>query len=184
MFKNIIKRISRKLREEEIDFVIVGGQAVLFYGEPRLTKDIDIILGVDINYLDKVLNSCMEIGLTPIPKDIDNFVKRAFVLPMIDEESKVRVDFIFSFSPFEQRTIKRAKLIKIENVSVPFVSLEDLIVFKLFAGREKDLGDVRALLKKNKDFDENYLLQTLKEISDPEHDLLKKYRDIKGKLND
>ena len=33
--------------------MIIGGQAVLLYGEPRLTRDIDITLGVNANYQEE-----------------------------------------------------------------------------------------------------------------------------------
>jgi hypothetical protein len=34
--------------------MVIGGQAVLLYGEPRLTRNIDITLGIDVNELEKV----------------------------------------------------------------------------------------------------------------------------------
>jgi hypothetical protein len=34
--------------------MVIGGQAVLLYGEPRLTKDIDITLGEGIESLEKI----------------------------------------------------------------------------------------------------------------------------------
>lgn len=47
MFKELIERIAVSLDREEIPYMIIGGQAVLYYGEPRFTKDIDITLGID-----------------------------------------------------------------------------------------------------------------------------------------
>jgi hypothetical protein len=34
--------------------MVIGGQVVLLYGEPRLTRNIDITLGIDVNELEKV----------------------------------------------------------------------------------------------------------------------------------
>lgn len=45
--KELLKKLSIKLEERNIDYMIIGGQAVLIYGEPRLTKDIDITLGAN-----------------------------------------------------------------------------------------------------------------------------------------
>jgi hypothetical protein len=36
--------------------MVTGGQAVLLYGEPRLTKDIDVTLGVDTDHLARLLD--------------------------------------------------------------------------------------------------------------------------------
>ena len=49
MFKEIIIRIAKAFNENNIPYIIIGGQAVLLYGEPRLTRDIDIILGLSID---------------------------------------------------------------------------------------------------------------------------------------
>lgn len=184
MFERIISKIAKALNRNGIDYIVIGGQAVLLYGEPRFTKDVDIILGVDIDYLERILEITNKIDFKPIPKDLENFVKRTYVLPLMEKSSKIRVDLIFSFSPFERRAIERAKTVDINNTKVSFVSLEDLIVFKLFSGRAKDLEDVKVLLNKKIKIDENYLLKTLKELSDPERDLLKVYKDLKNKKND
>ncbi len=46
--KELIKNLAVELSRKGIDYMIIGGQAVLIYGEPRLTRDIDITLGVGI----------------------------------------------------------------------------------------------------------------------------------------
>ncbi len=61
--------------------MIIGGQAVLVYGEPRLTKDIDITLGVDIDELDRILKIVEELQLRVLPQDVRTFVEKTMVLP-------------------------------------------------------------------------------------------------------
>ncbi len=75
--------------------MIIGGQAVLLYGEPRLTKDIDITLGVNIDKLDHLLNVLRDLSLTPLPEDMETFVKETMVLPTQHEKTGIRVEFIF-----------------------------------------------------------------------------------------
>jgi len=50
--------------------MIIGGQAVLLYGEPRLTKDIDITLGINIDRLDEFLAVVKDLSLAPLPVSI------------------------------------------------------------------------------------------------------------------
>lgn len=57
MFQSLLKRIARQLAQRDILYMVIGGQAVLLYGEPRLTKDIDIALGIGVNQMDKVENT-------------------------------------------------------------------------------------------------------------------------------
>ena len=106
----------------------------MLYGEPRLTKDIDITIGLNIDSVDKIADILKKIDIVPIPGDFHQFVKRTMVLPLINKESGIRVDIIFSFSEFERSAIKRANVVKIDNTDVHYVSLEDLIIFKVFVG--------------------------------------------------
>jgi hypothetical protein len=70
MFAEIISKIGTTLDKGNLPYMIIGGQAVLLYGEPRLTRDIDIILGVSIDHLDKLLHIVEQIPLNPLPEDI------------------------------------------------------------------------------------------------------------------
>ncbi|NVL90146.1 MAG: hypothetical protein HWN69_04000 [Desulfobacterales bacterium] len=45
MFQKLLGRLANELSNLHIPYMVIGGQAVLLYGEPRLTKDIDITLG-------------------------------------------------------------------------------------------------------------------------------------------
>jgi len=49
--------------------MVIGGQAVLLYGEPSLTRDIDITLGIGVNELNKVKRVVSAIGLKILVKD-------------------------------------------------------------------------------------------------------------------
>ena len=53
----------------------ISGQAVLIYGEPRLTKDIDIALGIGTDGIEKVTGLVSQLGLKVLVEDIDDFVK-------------------------------------------------------------------------------------------------------------
>lgn len=46
--KVLLKNLAKALNRRKIDYMVTGGQAVLIYGEPRLTRDIDITLGMGI----------------------------------------------------------------------------------------------------------------------------------------
>ena len=62
----------------------ISGQAVLIYGEPRLTKDIDIALGIGTDGIEKVTGLVSQLGLKVLVEDIDDFVKKTMILPVYD----------------------------------------------------------------------------------------------------
>jgi predicted nucleotidyltransferase len=164
MFEKLLERIANSLADAGIPYMIIGGQAVLLYGEPRLTKDIDVTLGVDLAHLQNVLFAVQNMKLNPLA-DPDTFTRQTMVLPCSDPETGIRVDLIFSFSPFEQLAIKRAKSVRIGSADVHFAALEDLLIHKIFAGRPRDLEDAKIILLKNPNADLVYIRHWLGELS-------------------
>lgn len=164
MFERLLKKIALQLKKASIPYMVIGGQAVLVYGEPRLTRDIDITMGISVDGLDKVKKIIPIIGLKGLVQKEKEFVERNMVLPTIDQKSGIRVDFIFSFSSYERQAIERAKDIKLGNSLVRFASLEDVVIHKVIAGRARDFEDVKSILLKNPKYDLVYIKKWLKEF--------------------
>ena len=90
MIEELIKKIAQCLDEDNIPYMIIGGQAVLLYGTPRLTRDIGITLGIDTDKFLLVENICRKLGLKILPEDPENFARETKVLPA--EETKLLLD--------------------------------------------------------------------------------------------
>jgi predicted nucleotidyltransferase len=166
VIQKLIKEIAESLDEERIPYMIIGGQAVLIYGRPRLTRDIDITLGIDADDFALVEKTCKKLKLKMLHENPKNFAKETNVLPAEEPTSGIRIDFIFSFSPYETKAIKRAKEIIIDNYPVKFASCEDVIIHKMVAARAIDAEDVKSILIKNKDsIDLEYITGWLLEFS-------------------
>lgn len=165
-FGPLLARMARALRAHEVPFMLIGGQAVLLHGEPRLTLDVDVTLGVSPEALDAVLAACDAMGVDLLPRLVEDFVRETFVLPVADPATNIRIDLIFSTTPFEAAAIGRAIEIEIAGERVPFATAEDLILHKLFAGRPRDLEDVEGVVsRKGSDLDWDYLATWAEEFS-------------------
>lgn len=164
MFQSLLKTIASSLNKSQIPYMVIGGQAVLLYGEPRLTKDIDVTLGVGVDHLDRLKAIVNRLGLKYLTDRVDDFVKETMVLPVIDQKSGIRIDFIFSFSPYESQAIERAKDISFGRTPVKFASLEDVIIHKMIAERPRDFEDVQSILLKNPRYDSQYIEKWLSEF--------------------
>lgn len=147
-FPRLIAAITRELSDHKLPFMLIGGQAVLVHGEPRLTGDIDITLGADPTALPAVRNVCERLGFELLPQDIERFVRETFVLPARDRETDIRVDFVFSTTPYEHQAIERAVRLPLDGVPVPVATAEDLIIHKLFAGRARDWDDALGVVRR------------------------------------
>jgi predicted nucleotidyltransferase len=164
LFEEILSRIARELDSGGLPYMVIGGQAVLLYGEPRLTKDIDITLGVGIEGLPRVEKVISNLNIRLLVENPDAFVRKTFVLPAQDEASGIRIDFVFSFSDYEKQAIARAASVEMRGVPVKFATLEDVVVHKVVAGRPRDLDDIKSIVLKNPDYDGQYIERWLQEF--------------------
>jgi len=171
MVEELIKKIAQKLDKDKIPYMVIGGQAVLVYGRPRLTQDIDITLGIDTDDFAIVEKMCKKLRLNILPEKPEDFAKQTRVLPAEEPKSKIRVDFIFSFSEYERQALERTRDVLIEDYPVRFASCEDVIIHKMVSGRAIDQEDVKSILIKNKNsIDLKYIRKWLSELSKiPEH---------------
>lgn len=164
MFEPILEAIARGLDRLGIPYMLIGGQAVLLYGEPRLTRNVDVTLGVGPERLPDLLGWVRENGWQVLVETPTEFVGKTMVLPCLEPASGIRIDLIFSFSLYEQEALERARRVTIGGAEVRFASLEDLIVHKTIAGRPRDLEDLRNVLLKNRSFDIEYVRRWLREF--------------------
>lgn len=164
--------------------MVIGGQAVLLYGEPRLTRDIDITLGIGAEEVQKIIKIAKKLKLKILIKSVKDFVNKTMVLPTIDKKSGIRIDFIFSFSPYERQAIENASTVIFGKIPVRFASLEDVVIHKIIAGRARDIEDVKSILIKNPDYNASYITKWLEEFDKSlgEH-YCKTFKKVKEEMN-
>jgi hypothetical protein len=103
MSASLLNKPAHALDREGLPYMIIGGQAVLLYGEPRLTRDVDLTVAATPEEFDRVWRVVQEAQLQPLIEDPRSFVRQTWVLPTLDAESGLRVDFIFSWTPTNER---------------------------------------------------------------------------------
>ena len=108
MFETLLARLARALDAAGLPYMVIGGQAVLLYGAPRLTQDVDVTLGVAPDRLADVLAVVEQLALRPLVEP-ETFVAETLVLPCEDAETGLRVDVVFSFPGYERGAIGRAR---------------------------------------------------------------------------
>jgi predicted nucleotidyltransferase len=183
MFEQLLAKIAVALKNEGIPYMVIGGQAVLLYGEPRLTKDIDVTLGLEVERLPVVKAMIERLNFQPLSLD-DQFTRETMVFPCADPNTGIRVDFIFSFSPYEQQAMERVKTVLLGGASVRFASAEDVVIHKVIAGRPRDIEDVRSILMKNKNLDRDYIQDWLTAFSETlQEPFLKRFLEIEPPLS-
>lgn len=124
---------------------LIGGLAVQRWGEPRFTRDADLTLltgfGGEADFIHSLLGE-----FTPRTADAAEFAARSRVL-LLRAANGVDLDVALGALPFEQRVIARASDYEFRpGCILPTCSAEDLVVHKVFAGRERDWADIRGIL--------------------------------------
>ena len=177
MISEVLERVAAALMAARIPYMVIGGQAVLVHGEPRLTRDIDVTLGVSLDRLSDVVAAAAAAGLKPLV-DPEPFARETMVVPCADAASGVRVDLVLSDSAWERAAVGRARDVRIGGTDVRFVTPEDLIVQKVVAGRPRDLEDVRSVVARHPQLDRKTIEATLREFEAAlEQPLLERWRE-------
>ena len=161
--------------------MVIGGQAVLQYGESRLTEDIDIALDIesaDWRRADSLLRNA---GFAPRVADYETLAVDGHILLLADRATSIRIDVALAGSPFEDAALERVVTQRIGAADVAFISPEDLMVQKILAGRERDHDDVRRLARKQKSLDRNYIERWLREYGAAlDRDLIADFKRLTG----
>lgn len=142
-------RLQRFFDQHEWAFCFIGGLAVQRWGEPRLTRDVDLTLlvgfGSEESYIDPLLQE-FEARVT----EARTFALEHRVL-LLRDAAGVPLDLALGALPFEERTIERSSQWTIkEDCRLRTCSAEDLIVQKGFASREQDWMDVAGIVERQK----------------------------------
>ena len=147
----------KALIKYEVNFMLIGGYAVIHYGYERTTGDMDVWLQTGNSNKDKLLKALKAFGITD--EGIDELSKMDFTNPLpvffIGQKPK-RIDFVtlINNNNFDE-AVKQVNNFMFEDISIPVIHYNDLIRSKQNTGRLKDLADIEELEKINKHRDNN-----------------------------
>jgi hypothetical protein len=126
-------------------YCFIGGLAVLRWGEPRETVDVDLTLLSGFADEDRFVSVLMEAFAPRIP-DAAEFARANRVL-LLRAASGVGLDIALAGLPFEESVVDRSSLFAYPpDISLRTCSAEDLIVLKAFADRPKDWMDIEGII--------------------------------------
>lgn len=124
---------------------VIGGLAVQRWGEPRLTRDVDVSLLCGWGNEETVIDALLQ-RFEARRDDAREFALRYRVV-LLKASNGVPIDVALAAMPFEERAHERASDHAVGEGSVlRTCSAEDLVVYKVFAGRPQDWLDVEAIV--------------------------------------
>lgn len=161
----LYQEIFEALNKAKINYLVCGGAAVVLFGSPRLTADLDLIVSLDKENLENLYNALTKLGYAlKIPIKKEEFTQKETLQKLAKEKNMKVVSFYNLKDPFEiidigvnlpgiSEILKNKEHIRVKNSDIPIISIDDLIKMKKDLARPQDLIDVENLekIKKHKE---------------------------------
>ncbi len=138
------KELLQLLNESQVEYLIVGGFAVMKYGEPRYTKDLDVWVHNSPQNSIRVVEALKKFGA---PLEHDGITAATFAEKQVVYQigvAPVRIDILTEITGVEfSKAWKNRVPSTFFGVPVHFISLNDLVTNKQALGRSSDLKDLK-----------------------------------------
>jgi len=132
--------------KREVEYMLVGGVAVICHGYMRSTQDIDFLVYPSEENAEKIMSALRDFGFgeAGIPKSI--FLAESGAVHLGVEPN--RIDLLTSLTGVSNKELFADVVpIEVDGITVKTISLRNLLKVKRYAGRLKDLADVEELEK-------------------------------------
>jgi hypothetical protein len=141
-FKDLISCLN----QFNVEYLIVGGYAVMLYVEPRYTKDIDVFLAANRENVKRFRRALQEFGF-PLSDEVEEELSKPDRMISIGHPPS-RIDFFNALIGIEfDRAWQERNIVDIDGLPVTFIGIDALIESKQAAGRPQDLIDLAELEK-------------------------------------
>lgn len=151
-------------------YLVIGGLAVMVVGEPRTTADADAVVFLTAAEAEAMIGRAATAGF-----DVRQETERerlATTGTIRLRRGRFQLDLITASLPFEETASRRATVHELFGIRLPFPSAEDLILFKVLAGRDKDMLDAAGVARRHRGrLDRDYLERTLRPICELAEDM-------------
>jgi hypothetical protein len=142
----LLAALAKILKAGKIRWYVFGAQAALIYGSARMTMDVDVTVALAPDEVRPLVARLARSGFAARVEDLEAFFVRSRVVPLVHRKTRMPLDLVVARDSLEMMFLERARETEIGGLRVPVISPEDLIIAKLFAGRPRDIEDVRAVV--------------------------------------
>ena len=138
------KEFLKLLNKEEVEYLLIGGYAVAYYGYVRYTGDMDIFIRFSPQNAVRIRQVLIEFGFSESVLPQDLFAEKGSIIRMGVPPMRLEILNDISGVTFEECYDRRV-LQSVDGVDINFIHLEDLKQNKAASGRTKDLNDLEHL---------------------------------------
>ena len=135
------------LNTEKVDYILVGGYAVILHGYPRTTGDLDIWVRPDKENYKKLQRAFQRFRMPVFDMTLDNFLDTdefdvfTFGVPPVSIDIMTRVKGL----TFEKAFTKAEMIVIDDQLSIRLIYFDDFLAAKRASGRNKEFNDISHL---------------------------------------
>lgn len=181
LFQSVVQLQSR-LSDAGLSSAVIGGLAVAIWGEPRLTRDVDVKVSLSRKQAARLL-SILSADYTFLSDQPEQTLQRIGML-FIQNAAGLRLDMLLADTPFDVQVVERARLVEVQpGQTIAICTPEDLILYKMISTRPRDHEDVRGIVRRQgNNLDDSYILDWLRQFEQAFDDstLVSEYRHIRS----
>jgi len=179
-----IQKIQKLLNDATIPSVVIGGIAIAAWGEPRLTRDVDLKILLSRDEREHLL-SMLKTGYKMLISNPDEALRKQGLV-FIQDDLGTRLDLMLADTPYDRLAIRRGKDVEIQpGIKIRLCTPEDLIIYKLISTRLRDHEDASSVIQRQgSSLDEKYILHWLKQFEQAFDDstLIDEYSRLSGRF--
>ena len=154
---DVLLDVSGRLESAGIAFMLTGSLALNYYAQPRMTRDIDLVIALEEAHTEGFVR-LFETDYYLDPQTVSDAIRRRSIFNLIHNEAVVKVDcIVLKNDNYRREEFARRTKIKLGEFETWIVSREDLILSKLYWAKKSrsdlQLRDVRNLLSSDCDLD-------------------------------
>ena len=138
------KEFLKLLNAQQVEYLLIGGYAVGYYGYPRATADMDIWIAVHPQNANRVVAALKGFGFDVPGLSSDLFLKEGQIIRMGEPPLRIEIATTISGVNFDECYAER-QVDTFDEVEVNLISLKHLKLNKKASGRYKDLNDLENL---------------------------------------
>jgi hypothetical protein len=158
---DVLKLVAERLYRADIAYMVSGSVALNYYAQPRLTRDIDIVVALRREDAERVINLFAEDFYIDADA-VRHAIAQLGMFNIIHYDHIIKVDFIVrKDTPYRQEEFARRIAVEIEGATMWLVTAEDLLLSKLVwaaeSHSEMQLQDVHSLIRSVADLDWTYI---------------------------
>jgi len=150
IFNDDFREFIQAMNKHQVEYILVGGYAVILHGYRRVTGDMDIWVNRTKENYVKLTHAFKEFGLPVFDMTEQRFLTADEVDVFSFGRPPVSIDIITKLKGVEfDEAFSMAQTFNEEELAVRFIHLNNLIQAKRAAGRYKDLDDIEKLTGRN-----------------------------------